>query len=275
MNFVYGIISLSAPLLLASMGALISERSGGMALFLDGTINLAAFLCLAGTALSKNFIGGIALSLTFCTAFILLFALAAEKFRANRFLAALALNLICSALTSILSSVFFKTRGIITHPDFYFSAVKTRLVTTASAYLMFLLGWAAMKFTRQGLYIRISGSDAPVLRARGINVSHVRLWAWAAAAVFGSAAGCILSMRLSSFVPNISSGTGWTALAAVFLGKKNTYAILAAVLIFAAAQYVANNLQNFSVFGSVPAAFLLALPYISALVMIVLAPKKP
>lgn len=131
-----------------------------------------------------------------------------------------------------------------------------------------------LRYSRIGLYIRISGSDANVLRAKGIDVPAVRITAWIFAAAFGAVSGCILSLKISSFVPNIASGTGWTALAAVFLGKKNTAAIIAAVLVFAASQYGANNLQNAAIFKSIPPAFLLSLPYLSALLLILLVPKK-
>lgn len=274
MNALYGIISLSAPLLLASAGALISEHSGCMALFLDGIINLAAFLCFAGTLLFHSAAAGIVFSVCSCTIFIFTAAVLVEKLRANRFLAALALNILTAALASVFSAIFFHTRGVLTNPFFVFPAAKIRLETTVMAFLLCAAGCLMLRYSRIGLYIRISGSDANVLRAKGIDVPAVRITAWIFAAAFGAVSGCILSLKISSFVPNIASGTGWTALAAVFLGKKNTAAIIAAVLVFAASQYGANNLQNAAIFKSIPPAFLLSLPYLSALLLILLVPKK-
>ena len=92
-----------------------------------------------------------------------------------------------------------------------------------------------------------------------------------AAAFYASCAGCILPFTLSSYVPNISSGRGWTALAVVFLGRKNTAAVFAAVFVFAAAQYAANNIQNIT--GSVTPALLISLPYIVALLLIFVLPR--
>ena len=273
MNFIYGTLSLSAPLLLASYGALISEYAGCMALFLDGIINLSAFLCFAYTVLTGSAVSGIFLAAMTGMLFITAAGIATEKLHANAFLAAIALNLLCSALTSILSVRYFGTRGVLTSPSFTFNASHMRLMTTAASLLITAAGIAALYLTRQGLYIRITGSDPDVLEAKGINTSVLRTAAWSTAALAGAVTGCIFSLRLSSFVPNVSSGTGWTALAAVFLGKKNTAAVTAAVFVFSAAQFTASNIQNVSSLKAVPPSLLLALPYLTALLLIVFSPR--
>lgn len=273
MNFLYGTLTSAAPLLLASTGALVSEYSGAMAIFLDGLITLSAFFCFAFTIWTKSFLLGIFLAIFAGLSFTALMALLIEKLNANRFLAALALNLIYASLSTTFSSIFFGTRGVLTNQVFVFMPEKARLITNFFAYLVFLCIYLLLKHTKTGLYIRICGSDPQVLHAKGINIFKIRLYAWIIAAALGSCAGCIMSIRLSSFVPNISSGTGWTALAAVFLAKKNTAAIAGAVLAFSLTQYGANNLQNIEALKSLPPSFLLSLPYISALLLILFFPQ--
>lgn len=273
MNFLYGTLTSAAPLLLASTGALVSEYSGAMAIFLDGLITLSAFFCFAFTIWTKSFLLGIFLAIFAGLSFTALMALLIEKLNANRFLAALALNLIYASLSTTFSSIFLGTRGVLTNQAFVFMPEKARLITNFFAYLVFLCIYLLLKHTKTGLYIRICGSDPQVLHAKGINIFKIRLYAWIIAAALGSCAGCIMSIRLSSFVPNISSGTGWTALAAVFLAKKNTAAIAGAVLAFSLTQYGANNLQNIEALKSLPPSFLLSLPYISALLLILFFPQ--
>ena len=101
-------------------------------------------------------------------------------------------------------------------------------------------------------------------------MSACRTAAWCIAAFYGALAGCILSFRLSSFVPNISSGRGWLALAAVFLGRRTGWGTAAAVIVLCAAEYFAANLQN--VFQNIASPLLIALPYIASLALIVLVP---
>ena len=149
-----------------------------------------------------------------------------------------------------------------------------RLYTTIVALICTLAGAFALKTSKIGLYIRITGTNPDVLQAKGVNVALLRIASWSIAAFFASLTGIILSLRLSSFVPNIASGIGWTALAAVFLGKKNTATVIVAVCIFAIAQYGANNLQNISTLQAIPSFILLALPYFTALFLILIAPQK-
>lgn len=275
MNIINQILIISAPLLLASFGALVSEYAGRMAIFLEGIINMGAFLCFACTTATHSVAIGICLSLIICTTFITLDAYVSEKLNANPFLSALALNLLCSALISVLSARIFGTRGVLlSQKYFYFSAASTRIATTIFSYLLFATGLCLLLFTKSGLYMRITGSDSEVLKSRGVSTVFYKILSWGIAAFFASAAGCVFALRLSSFVPGVSSGTGWTALAVVFLGKKKPAAVIAAVLVFSAAQFAASNLQNFPGFQSLPSALLLSLPYLVSLILILLLPKR-
>lgn len=263
------IISSSIPLVLVAIGALMSEYTGRMALFLDGLVNLSAFLCFAFTIVTKNVFLASFLSITVCSIFIALVERITTKTKANPFLIGLALNLLCSAIASMISSFAFNTRGVLTSLElFSFDAKLARNITSLTGIILIILFLSILYKTKKGLYFRITGSDAKVLEARGINTDHYKLSGWIGAAVFGSIAGCFLSIRLSSFVPNISSGRGWTALAAVYLGKKNAAAVIGAAFILSAADFAASNAQNISLFATVPSSILLALPYIVSIILI-------
>ena len=113
-----------------------------------------------------------------------------------------------------------------------------------------------------------------MLEAQGIRPARYRSLAWILAAADGAFCGCVLAIRLSSFVPGVSSGRGWTALAAVFLARKKTNALIPAVFVFALAEWLSSNIQNYSIFSGVPSSVLLALPYLLSLALIALLPGK-
>ena len=233
----FDMISYSVPLLLASIGALFSEYAGVLALFLDGLISFSAFLTFAFTVATGNLAAGIFLSCSVSVGVTFGFSVLIEKFRANQFISAMALNLLFSALTSCLSFLSFGTRGVLTSPNFAF---QPRLVKIAAVITAVILVAAAVIFlakSRAGLYIRITGSDASVLEQNGVVPGRLRIAAWCLAAFYSSWAGTFLALRISSFVPNIASGRGWMALAAVFLGKKKPLRIVAAVLVFCCADF--------------------------------------
>lgn len=265
---VLALLSYACPLILCSLGALFSEYAGCLALFLDGLVSFSAFLFYAFTiGTGSPVLGGVLACLT-AVVITLGFSAVIERFRANRFIAAIAMNLLFGALTSCLSWLFFGTRGVLAADVFKFSAEPARLTTVFISLLFVAMAVWFLGYCRAGLYVRVAGSDADVLKAKGIEPGIIRTLSWSLAALYGSTAGCFLAMRLSSFVPNISSGRGWMALAAVFLGKKKPLRIITAVLIFALADIFSANIQNY--IQGIPSSLLISLPYLVSLLLILI-----
>ena len=259
-------LAYSCPLILCSIGALFTEYAGCLALFMDGLVSFAAFLNYAFTVWSGSAVFGVAASCLTCVVVTLGFSAVIEKFRANRFIAAIAMNLLFGALTSALSWGLFGTRGVLAGDVYRFGvgAVRAATVCVTAVFVAMAVYWLGR--SRLGLYVRVAGSDADVLKAKGVNPGNIRTLSWCLAALYSSLAGCFLAMRLSSFVPNISSGRGWMALAAVFLGKKKPLRIVAAVIIFCLADIFAANIQNY--IQGIPSSFLISLPYLVSLLLI-------
>ena len=282
------LLSYACPLILCSLGALFSEFAGCLALFLDGLVSFSAFLFYTFTVTTGSAVLGAVLACLSAVLITLGFSAVVERGGANRFIAAIAMNLLFGALTSCLSSVIFGTRGVLaatagaasaaasaasassanTAALFKFSATTARATAVAITAVLVAISVLFLKYSRHGLYIRIAGSDADVLKAKGVNPGHIRTLSWSLASLYGSTAGILLAMRLSSFVPNISSGRGWMALAVVFLGKKKPLRIVAAVLIFCLADIFSANIQNY--FAGIPSSFLISLPYIVSLLLILI-----
>lgn len=270
MKAVFSLLNTAAPLLLLTLGALSSEYGGRLAMFMECIINLSGFFCFAFTVWTGNVFLGIALSIFVCTIMVFLMERLSSKFGANMFLASLAMNLLFAAGTTFFSSVFFGTRGVLTNEAFKFDAAVARFATSILCYglsaglLFFLI------CTRSGMILRITGSDEEVLEARGISSQKYKCASWLIAAASGAVCGCTLAVRISSFVPGMSGGRGWTALAAVFLSRKNGALVPLAVAVFAIAEYASTRLQ----FIGIPSGILLALPYIMSLLLIALVPGK-
>ena len=262
------LLSYACPLILCSLGALFSEFAGCLALFLDGLVNFSAFLFYTFTVTTGSAVLGAVLACFGAVLITLVFSAVVERGGANRFIAAIAMNLLFGALSSCLSSVIFGTRGVLAAELFKFSAGTARATAVIVTTVLVAISVLFLKYSRHGLYIRIAGSDADVLKAKGVNPGYIRTLSWSLAALYSSVAGTLLAMRLSSFVPNISSGRGWMALAAVFLGKKKPLRIVAAVLIFCLADIFSANIQNY--ITGIPSSFLISLPYLVSLLLILI-----
>lgn len=268
MSYIIDILSSSCPLILCSMGALYSEYAGILALFIDGTVSFAAFLTYALTIAIGNPVLGTLAAAAITTITIFAFTVLIERFRANKFIAAMALNLLFSALPSCFSSMFYKTRGVLTSNDFIFNLEAVKLSAIVVTAIIITFAVLFLKKTRYGLYIRITGSDSDVLMTNGINPVHTRIMSWCFAALFSSIAGSLLAFRISSFVPNISSGRGWMALCAVFIGKKKPLRIIIAVLIFCFADFFAANIQN--ILPQLPSSLYISFPYLLIFLIVII-----
>ena len=266
MTALFSALAYSCPLILCSLGALFSEFAGCLALFLDGLVSFSAFLFYTFTVTTGSPLLGALLACLVSAGLTLAFSTLVEAGKANRFIAAIAMNLLFGALTSCISSLVFGTRGVLTNERLALTAGAARAAAVSVTAVFVALAVVFLKYGRRGLYLRVTGSDADVLKAKGVNPGNLRTLSWCLASLYGSLAGILLALRLSSFVPNISSGRGWMALAAVFLGKKKPLRIVAAVLIFCLADIFGANIQNY--IQGIPSSFLISLPYLVSLLLI-------
>lgn len=264
------ILIMAAPLLFATLGALTTEYAGVLAVFMDGAINLSAFLCIAVTAATGSPLLGFTVASVGTVVFVLAAAVFTETTGANPFLSGLSLNLIATGITSLFSVSIFGTRGVVPLSKSFaltFLRPSSFFIAVFCAILLFV----TLKTTKIGLNLLITGSSATVLRAKGIQPARYRIASWGIAGFFAACAGSVLSLSLGAWVPNISAGRGWTALAAVYLGYRNPLGCIVAVLVFATAGYMANILQGT---GLLPASLLLGLPHALALLVFIFSPVK-
>ena len=261
-------ISFCCPLILCSLGALFSEFTGTLALFLDGMVNLSAFLFFLFFTLTKSF--WLSFIITIFTSIMLTIMLSwvIETFKANKFIASIGMNLLFSALPSTFSSVIFKTRGILNSSDLQtlMSPLSSNIVSIIITSFFICCGILFLQKTRYGLYIRISAKDSDVLLSKGVNPSIPKITGWSISSLYGSLAGILLILRICAYVPNISSSRGWLGLAAVFVGKKKPLKIILCVVIFCIAEIFATYIQNF--IPQIPISVLISFPYLVILCLV-------
>jgi simple sugar transport system permease protein len=270
------ILSMTGPLLFATLGALVSEHAGVLAVFMDGAITLSGFICIAVTALTGSAIAGAFAATAMTVLLLALVAIFNEKTRANPFITGLAVNLLAAGLTSWLSVLLFGTRGVVALPVRALSPgmmqhFPVAAITTALPFLAAITVALVLRHTTFGLNLRAAGPSPDVLSARGVNPARYRVASWCLAAFFASCAGTELALGIGAWVPNLSAGRGWTALAACYLGYRNPLACIAACLLFSGAEWWANSIQGSS---GIPSTVILGLPYLLALFAFVLIPRK-
>ena len=156
MSTIISTLAYSCPLILCSIGALFSEYAGCLALILDGLVSFSAFLFYAFTVLTGSPLAGAILACLGAVVVTLAFSAAVEYGRANRFIAAIAMNLFFTAMTSCLSWLAFGTRGVLSSGDFVVSAGTARAAAVCVSAVFVALAVLFLKYSRQGLYIRVT-----------------------------------------------------------------------------------------------------------------------
>ena len=268
------ILIISTPLLLISLGTLFSELCGILAVFCDGIINLSAFLFFLFAYLTGNIFVSFLILIFICCFFIFLISLLSEKTKANPFLIGLSINLFTSGFIQILSKNIFNTQGVLDLPQILTPTIQiqTRLFGTIFAYGISILIFIFLKYTRQGICFRITGTSKKLLIEQGKNPTTYKILSWQIATFFSCIAGIILTLRISSFVPNISSGRGWLGLAAVLAGQKKILGIVISILVFSTFEFLATMFQG-SV-GIIPPSIMITLPYLIAIIAFILLPRN-
>lgn len=274
MNVIISILASIMPLVIVSIAALYSEYAGRMVFFIDGLVTVSAFICYAVTVKTGSFASGILLCVILPALFVFAVCMIVEKFKLNSFIASLSENIFLLSIVTCFSVLIFKTRGVLVSESFNFDQSIFRVVSILSGIFVCAGSILFLRKSRHGLYLRITGSDENVLVNAGVNPAVYRIASWVIASVLSSVVGVLLLLRLSSFVPYISGGIGWIALAIVFLGNKKDWRVILMAVVFGLIQYAANNIQNIEMFKNVPSAVLLSLPYLICVLMIVIVPKR-
>lgn len=123
--------------------------------------------------------------------------------------------------------------------------------------------------TRFGLEMRAVGENPFAADAAGVNVFRVRYLAIGVAGMMAGFAGAFLSVAdLSFFVPGMTVGQGFIAIAITMLGKWRPKRVFVGALLFGILRSLSNGLQIVGV--AIRPEFILMLPYLGIIVALVL-----
>ena len=273
-----GLLNSAAPLMLAALGALISDLSGTLGIFIEGFMISGTFFSWVFAGWTGSVFLGSALGAIIAALGGWALARFVSISRANPFIAGLALNLAATGITLSLSASWFGSKGVLQNPQIAISGpvvipfvdgipILGRILSgqnpfTYAAWACAMIIVVFLKRTVPGYRLRASGLSPEAAAERGIRPGLYREGAWAAAAFLAALAGAALTFRTGAYVPGGAAGRGWIALAAVYLGFRKVWGVVAAAIVFTLAERLGFGIQGL---GSLPATVLLGLPYALAL----------
>jgi simple sugar transport system permease protein len=288
-------LRLSTPLLLACLAGLYSERAGVFDIGLEGKMLMAAFAAAVTATLTGSVALALLAAMAASVALALVHGFACISARANQIVSGVAINFLAAGLTAVLGHAWFGQGGK-TPPlpsDARLLPIDLPLSQTLApvpvlgpvwgdlisghnllVYVAFAaapLTWWALWRTRFGLRLRAVGENPAAVDTAGLSVAGLRYRAVLCCGLLCGLAGAYLSIAQSAgFVPNMSAGKGFIALAALIFAKWRPVQAMAACLLFGFLDAAAIRLQGapLPLIGPVPVQLIQVAPYVLTVVLL-------
>jgi simple sugar transport system permease protein len=288
-------LRVSVPLILCALAGVLSERSGVIDLGLEGKMLLAAFAAGSVGAVSGSMALALLAALVVGVALSMLHGYACVSHRGDQVVMGMAITMTAAGLTVVLGIAWFKQGGQTPAlPDAvrlapWFSGVAAALGElplvgkliglgllghNAFVYLSLALVpavWWLLFRTRVGLRLRAAGENPAMVDAAGVSILRLRYLALAGNGVLAALAGAYLVLAQNpGFIPHMTAGRGYMALAAMIFGKWHPVGALWACLLFGFLDASAIRLQGapLPLVGAVPVQLIQALPYLMTVVLL-------
>jgi simple sugar transport system permease protein len=276
-------LRVTTPILLAALGALISDRAGVINIGVEGIMLAGAFAGVVGSAFTATAVAGLALAILVGMALGALLSFAVHALRADLVLSGVALNLACASVTVLLLYALTGDKGMSGSlpskvlPDLplpFLTAVPVlgrvfarQHVLTWAALLAVPLVWVLLTRTPFGLRLRAVGENPEAAGAAGVPVRRVQALALLLSGAFAGAAGAFLSMGyVSWFVGGMTAGRGYIAIAAEVMGGGGAIGTFLSSLLLGAAGALAIDLQGLGL----PNELMQTVPYLVPVAALVL-----
>ncbi len=285
----------AAPIILAALGGLFSERSGVVNIALEGIMMVGAFAAAALTVVLEPVTPlapwlGLLLGILSGIAFASLHAFASVNLMADQTVSGTALNILATGLTVYLCQVFFnqqRTRTFssglrkITVPglsripflgDILFEEIYP---TFYVALVLVVLTWFVVYKTPLGLRLRACGEHPQAAASMGINVYALRyVGVLTSGGLAGLAGGTMVLTQDIQYTVTSVHGVGFIALASLIFGKWNPWGVLGAGLFFGFSQTLSLYANDIKFLAGLPLEFFYMLPYILTIVALVVFAGK-
>jgi len=274
--------TVAVPLLLATLGLIISERAGVLSLTVEGMmligamVGIAAYLMLGGSpyvSFVVAMLAAAAVSLIFATLVILL--------RVNQAVAGIAMVFLCQGLTSLLGEKMgWANRSIPGLRKIDLGALSSIPVIGKILFSQDLMVYLAvpltilvlrlLEHTQAGLKLRAVGENPEAADAAGIHVLRIRFGAVIAGSALMGLAGAYLSVASSKlWIHNLVGGRGWIAVALVIFARWSPWKAAGGALLFGCIEAVIPRLSAMGL--QFPQYFVLMTPYLMTIAVMVYA----
>ena len=275
---ILAVLAASTPLLLAATGELITERAGVLNLGVEGMMIMGAACGFGGALYSGSIFIGALCGIAAGVALSLVFAMMALGLAVNQVATGLALTILGIGTSGLIGAGFVGER-IAPAPKLYIPGLtdiplvgRILFGEDGFVYLSLLLlvaVWWFLYRTRAGLILRAAGDNHASAHALGYPVLTIRLYAVMFGGACAGLAGAYLPLAYTPFfIPGMTAGRGWIALALVVFSSWRPGRLVIGAYLFGAVTILQLHAQGWGV--GVPSQLMSALPYLATIIVLVL-----
>jgi simple sugar transport system permease protein len=270
----------ATPLTLAALGGVMSERSGVVNIALEGIMLTAAFVGYAAALFSHSLGVGILAAILSGMLIAALHAVLSIEFFVDQIVSGTVINILAVGITGVFYRTFIQesnVRGPGTLPVWkipllgdipVLGSIFFQHQAVTYAMLVLVVAVHLVLFNSVwGLRTRACGEHPQAADTAGISVKRVRYVNVISSGALGGLGGAYFTIQqIGNFLPNITGGRGFIALAAMIFGKWTPIGAFFASLLFACADALGARLQYLGV--RLPYQFLGMLPYVLTIVVV-------
>jgi general nucleoside transport system permease protein len=263
------VLRFSAPLILAAMAGLYSERSGVIQISLEGFMLFGAFSAATVAHFSGHGFLGLGAALLFGLVAGAFYGFLVIHLKADQIVSGTIINMLAWGGIPVISKSLFDSTA--STPALDLSQRLPSWIPIILAVTIVLLTFGLLRKTPFGLWLTVAGENPEALSAVGINPRHVRWFAVMVSGAIAGLGGAVLSVCLSSsYSRNMTAGRGFMALAALILGKWKPIPALIGCLLFGVCELLQLKLQGvvWPYIGEVPVQIVQITPYVLTLLLL-------
>ena len=288
-------IRLSTPLLCACLAGLWSEKSGVVDIGLEGKMLMAAFTSAAAAYATQSAWIGLAAGMAGSLALALVHGFAVISQRGNQIVSGVAINMLAAGLTAIVGNAWFSQGGRTPPLDgparfpnielpfaqqvkdvpvlglLYEEILSGHAAPVYLALLSAFATWFVLSRTRFGLRLRAVGENPAAVDTAGISVTRLRYGGVIICGLLCGLGGTYLAVSQSAgFLPHMTAGKGFIALAALIFANWRPWQALGACFLFGLLDAIAIRIEGVMLpgIGQVPVQLMQAMPYIMTVVLL-------
>ncbi|MDN5004562.1 ABC transporter permease [Bradyrhizobium sp. GCM10027634] len=275
---ILSVLAASTPLLIAATGELVTERSGVLNLGVEGMMIVGAACGFGGAWLTGSIFVGALFGIVAGMLMSLIFALMALGLAVNQVATGLALTIFGIGLSGLIGAGFVGERltpaAHLYIPGFTDIPLMGRVLFGEDAFVYFSIAlivgvWWFLYRTRAGLILRACGDNHISAHALGYPVLRIRTLAVMFGGACAGLAGAYLPLAYTPFfIPGMTAGRGWIALALVVFASWRPGRLVVGAYLFGAVTILQLHAQGWGV--GIPSQFMSALPYLATVIVLVL-----